>query len=209
MKKGFTLIELLIVVAIIAILAAIAVPNFLEAQVRSKVSRVKADMRSIATALEAYAVDNNRVPCDDWEFGKLPRYRGGELAVYAQITTPISYMTSIPKDPFIEKGSIDKGGVLKMDRKYIQYTTSFAVRDQDRADRSGARGRNYTWMLHSPGPTHNETRPADPSMRMQATSICAGSQGLWIYDATNGTVSHGMIIRTNKGFFDGGEYKAR
>jgi prepilin-type N-terminal cleavage/methylation domain-containing protein len=46
---AFTLIELLIVVAIIAILAAIAVPNFLEAQVRSKVSRAKADMRSIAT----------------------------------------------------------------------------------------------------------------------------------------------------------------
>lgn len=57
--KGFTLIELLIVVAIIAILAAIAVPNFLEAQIRSKVSRSKNDMRSIATALEAYFVDNN------------------------------------------------------------------------------------------------------------------------------------------------------
>ena len=60
--KGFTLIELLIVVAIIAILAAIAVPNFLEAQVRAKVSRVKADMRSLATAIEAYVVDNNVYP---------------------------------------------------------------------------------------------------------------------------------------------------
>ncbi len=52
--KVFTLIEILIVVAIIAILAAIAVPNFLEAQVRSKVSRTKSDMRSVATALESY-----------------------------------------------------------------------------------------------------------------------------------------------------------
>src|SRR5215211_3402823 len=63
LQKAFTLIELLIVVAIIAILAAIAVPNFLEAQTRAKVSRVKNDQRSLATGLEAYYVDNNSYPC--------------------------------------------------------------------------------------------------------------------------------------------------
>lgn len=60
-NQGFTLIELLIVVAIIAILAAIAIPNFLAAQTRSKVSRTKADMRTIAVALESYFVDNNHL----------------------------------------------------------------------------------------------------------------------------------------------------
>ena len=64
-KKAFTLIELLIVVAIIAILAAIAVPNFLEAQVRAKVSRVKADERSLTNAIEMYRVDWNIYPQGD------------------------------------------------------------------------------------------------------------------------------------------------
>ena len=69
-QRGFTLIELLIVVAIIAILAAIAVPNFLEAQTRSKVARCKADMRTVATAIEAYTLDYNRPLLDagSWKF---------------------------------------------------------------------------------------------------------------------------------------------
>src|SRR5690349_21241619 len=61
-KSAFTLIELLIVVAIIAILAAIAVPNLLDAQARSKVSRCYSDMRTVAFALQAYATDNNKYP---------------------------------------------------------------------------------------------------------------------------------------------------
>ncbi len=62
MKKAFTLIELLIVVAIIAILAAIAVPNFLEAQTRAKIARVLSDQRTYATALETYQIDNSTYP---------------------------------------------------------------------------------------------------------------------------------------------------
>ena len=61
-SKGFTLIELLIVVAIIGIIAAIAIPNLLNAIDRGKQKRTMADLRSIGTAVETYAIDNNVYP---------------------------------------------------------------------------------------------------------------------------------------------------
>jgi type II secretion system protein G len=59
---GFTLIELLIVVAIIGVIAAIAIPNLLNAIDRGKQKRSMVDMRSIGTAVESYAVENNYYP---------------------------------------------------------------------------------------------------------------------------------------------------
>ncbi len=59
---GFTLIELLIVVAIIGILAAVAIPNFLNAQIRSKIAQAESEMRSIGTALESYRLDHDIYP---------------------------------------------------------------------------------------------------------------------------------------------------
>jgi len=60
--KGFTLIELLIVVAIIGIIAAIAIPNLLNAIDRGKQKRTMADIRSVGTAIEEYSIDLNVYP---------------------------------------------------------------------------------------------------------------------------------------------------
>ncbi len=122
--KAFTLIELLIVVAIIGILAAIAVPNFLNAQIRAKVSRTMADVRTILNATEMMHLDRNRwlIDSNDCDgspeccpggeyFGKTASDSGIKLVagqgtmrfdgrIYAPLTSPISYLSSIPVDPF-------------------------------------------------------------------------------------------------------------
>ncbi len=91
-SSGFTLIELLIVVAIIGILAAIAVPNFLNAQTRAKVARVIADMKSIGLALDQYNLDQGHYPPGV----NVPHPK------YFRLTTPIAYLSSTPKDLFAE-----------------------------------------------------------------------------------------------------------
>jgi prepilin-type N-terminal cleavage/methylation domain-containing protein len=122
-RKGFTLIELLIVVAIIAILAAIAVPNFLEAQVRAKVARVLNDQRAMATAMEAYYIDNatytkdSDSSLDTAEFGAAaatygtPEW-GGSANGALYLTTPIAYITSLMEDPFGGKVLVEGGGAI-------------------------------------------------------------------------------------------------
>ena len=120
MKKriaAFTLIELLIVVAIIAILAAIAVPNFLEAQTRAKVGRVYADFRSLATALEAYRTDNTDYLRDAVNGGWIG---GAEVSARLRpLTTPVAYLTKIiVQSPFVSP--MDPGDYASQ----YQYTTT-------------------------------------------------------------------------------------
>ena len=61
-RGGFTLVEIMIVVAIIALLAAIAVPNFLRARKRSQATRILEDLRIIDSAIDQYAIETNRGP---------------------------------------------------------------------------------------------------------------------------------------------------
>ncbi len=73
-NKGFTLIELLIVVAIIAILAAILIPNFLRARAQAQVAATKGNLKNVATALESYFVDFAAYPQTPLSTYLLPNY---------------------------------------------------------------------------------------------------------------------------------------
>ncbi len=214
-SKAFTLIELLIVVAIIAILAAIAVPNFLEAQVRSKVSRAKADIRSVATAIEAYAVDNNKPPREfsTTIYNDFPLFGasgggvvfpGGEDTdgdFWHGLSTPIAYITTAWLfDPFVNRDPS-----ISTDEQTFTYQsvndrvatgvfppTFFGVSNlvQANALHSDFYG---AWRMMSVGPDRTYFNNTAGSGR---GGINARENIL--YDPTNGTVSEGNIIRSQK-----------
>lgn len=210
-SRAFTLIELLIVVAIIAILAAIAVPNFLEAQTRAKVSRVKSDMRTVATALEAYFVDFNRYVNDsDNTLGK-----NGEGGL-ALLTTPVAYITTLATDPFqaqVANANVDPAAI------------NFELGSG--SDNGGWRGRfgNYgsqgvpvvqSWLLISVGTDINPKNTMDDTLNNDEwpwginatlTTYNAGSScNLVTYDPTNGTISDGDIYRAGGQLNQGNYY---
>jgi len=191
--SGFTLIELLVVVAIIGILVAIALPNFLSAQTRAKVARAKSDMRVVGVALEQYFVDQNVYPNYFDSNGAI----FGFLRRLIPLTTPVSYITSIPEDPFARLNASTRAGYgfPYGGSQYYPHPWTFDFVNSDEArERLGVEGidhmyssianvanpKSIKWSMLSIGPDKNWN---------------AHSQywTLIVYDPTNGTTSVGDI----------------
>lgn len=179
-NSGFTLIELLIVVAIIGILAAIAVPNFLNAQLRAKVSRAQSDLKAIGTALEMYNLDHNGYPGGEGLWASGTKWWQRHTYRFHVLTTPISYIASVPIDPFqthepqrlnSNLGDIWDGG----------YVYDEAKRPGGGLPTMKLYGEGFQYAARSPGPALN-----------WAGHISHGNRVIG-YHPSNGLISDGII----------------
>jgi len=180
MTRAFTLIELLIVVAIIGILAAIAVPNFLNAQLRAKIARVVSEQRSIKDAYTMYQLDQN-----SW-----PPHLDGVPAQHRNVTTPISYLSTSVEDPFAQSQAAKKDSSWQA--FFGQYHAEPAAFWHERQWASAVDNdpdyfnshRNAAFFIISYGPDQDFDQPDSNAAR---------------YEASNGLTSDGDILTAISG----------
>lgn len=188
---AFTLIELLIVVAIIGILAAIAVPNFLNAQTRAKVAKVRSELRSLSVALDSYRLDRNQFP---WPFVNNRFGTANHVGNVIELTTPISYIASVEmQDPFINRPFWQSYGtnLAHPTYVYVNYRGKWGMDYFSTVQEKMPNG--YGMTSHGPDAT-------DSGGVHWPVYLALGTQPLrvantLIYEGSNGLKSKGDIVR--------------
>ena len=176
-RSAFTLIELLIVVAIIGILAAIAVPNSLNARMRATIARMQTDMRALGDALHMYRIDNK---CCFSHMGGNPNWE------MRRLTTPIVYIVAIPQDPFRERTLRPKYASTTENYDYSSYPVSYSV-PKCKKD----------WLLHGIGPDTDEDTSVDGLDPSGANARRKLQFMRLLYQPSNGLVSSGDVIHNS------------
>ncbi len=207
-QHGFTLVELLIVVAVIALLAAIAVPNYLNAQIKAGISKVLADHKALETAIETYRLDHP----EQYVPGYVRR-SGKQLYNFERhffpLTTPIDYLQGIPSDPFPHHS----GRELDKTVDYKQVVPGAHAYGYFRADIAGPGGLydfgRHKWMVSSAGPdgmlNYFAYYPEDITEGEEFCAVCnIDSPAIFMvavqYQPSNGLNSSGEIIRWSPTF---------
>ncbi len=174
---GFTLIELLIVVAIIGILAAIAVPNFLNAQLRARIAATEANMKAIGNAVEMYCIDHGQYP--NTYYPGTVTFINPRIYRFRRLTTPVAYMSASVRDVF-NKIDAEADAVYPfwgpdtMDHRRLG--TWF-----DHPDMSPIKNQRGGWAIMSFGPDQD----------YESTQ----KQYLLVFAVSNGLISDGDIYR--------------
>ncbi len=204
-RRAFTFIEITIVACIIAILAAIAIPNFLEARVRASVTRSKAELVGLKMAIEAYRLEYREYPRNLTPGISDPR----DLVC---LTTPVSFIGSLPMD-FLTMQEASPSGhrddAAPIPYRYInglQVNPEAGLRPTaSLAEPSIAPPGFVAGVLWGSGPLilQHPTRPGmkvyyDNLKKNVATAISSSGeiQAMISYDPTNGTTSLGDLYQS-------------
>ena len=205
-RRGLSLIELLILVGIVAVLAVVIAPNFLQGSYRALVSRIRTDLKSITVAIESYNVAYNQYPMslanykkpgatvnsnlpvqpghssshvNRWTFATVDA-RSSETHRFMTLTTPVAFMASLPLDPFADTRGTNFGYGNALDQAFILW--SYGPDSDQNVDELGSQIDRLIDQMRD----MSEQELMDQVHRRLTIHLCGRCYAGWIEDPAGG-----------------------